>query len=109
MHYLYLTIAIGSEVIATSALKATDEFTRLCPSAIVTVGYICAFYFLTLTLRHIPVGIAYALWSGLGMVLITVAGIVLYKQHLDIPAVIGIAFIITGVVVINIFSQTAAF
>jgi small multidrug resistance pump len=107
MPYLYLTIAIISEVIATSALKASEEFSRLVPSLIVFFGYAFAFYFLTLTLRTMPVGIAYALWSGIGVVLISLAGWVLYRQALDVPALIGIGLIAAGVIVINGFSATA--
>lgn len=105
MAYLYLTIAIVAEVIATSSLKASEEFTRLIPSVIVIVGYIVAFYFLMLVLRTIPVGISYAIWSGLGIVLVTVAGAVLYKEIPDLPAIIGMGLIIAGVVVINLFSK----
>lgn len=105
MNWLYLFIAIISEVVATSALKASAEFTRVVPSLIVVIGYGIAFYFLTLTLRSIPVGIAYAIWSGVGIVLISIAGIFLYKQTLDLPAMIGIALIIVGVLVINLFSN----
>ena len=104
MAYLYLAIAIISEVVGTAALKASEEFTRLVPSLIVVVGYALAFYFLTLTLRTIPVGIAYALWAGIGIVLICIASWILYKQTLDAPAIIGVALIAAGVVVINGFS-----
>ena len=106
MTYFYLTIAIIAEVAATSALKASEEFTRLVPSLIVVVGYGVAFYFMTLVLRVIPVGITYAIWSGLGIVLVTVVGIFLYKQVPDIPALIGMGLIVAGVVVINVFSKT---
>ncbi|MDV7339567.1 multidrug efflux SMR transporter [Terasakiella sp. A23] len=105
MAYLYLAIAILGEVIATSALKASEEFSKLGPSLIVVVGYATAFYFMTLTLRTIPVGITYAIWSGIGIVLVTVAGAFLYKQIPDIPAIIGITFIVVGVGIINIFSK----
>jgi small multidrug resistance pump len=105
MHYVYLAIAIITEVIATSTLKASEEFTKLWPSIIVTVGYITSFYFLTLSLRNISVGIAYAIWAGLGIVLIAFAGAAFYKQMLDLPAIIGILLIISGVVTINIFSK----
>jgi small multidrug resistance pump len=106
MSYLYLTIAIVSEVIGTAALKASEEFTRLIPSLIVVVGYAIAFYFLTLTLRTIPVGIAYALWAGVGIVLISIASWILFKQALDAPAIIGIGLITAGVVLINGFSSS---
>jgi small multidrug resistance pump len=104
MAYLYLAIAIVSEVVGTAALKASEEFTRLVPSLVVVVGYGSAFYFLTLTLRTIPVGIAYAVWAGVGIVLICAVSWVLYKQTLDWPAVIGIGLIAAGVVMINGFS-----
>jgi len=106
MTYLYLAIAIIAEVAATSALKASEEFTNLIPSIIVVVGYVVAFYFMTLVLRVIPVGITYAVWSGLGIVLVTIVGIFLYKQTPDIPAIIGMSLIVLGVVVINVFSKT---
>jgi len=108
MAYLYLAIAIIAEVIATSALKASAEFTKLVPSIIVVVGYCVAFYFLTLVLRSIPIGISYAIWSGLGIVLISLVGIFVYKEIPDTPALIGMALIIAGVVVINLFSKTTA-
>ena len=104
-HWLFLIIAIIFEVVATSSLPATKGFTRLAPSLVVVAGYAAAFYFLSLTLRTIPVGIAYAIWSGLGIVLISIVGWVLYKQALDIPALIGMGLIIAGVIVINAFSQ----
>jgi small multidrug resistance pump len=94
-----------SEVIATSTLKATGEFTRVLPSIIVVVGYVCSFYFLTLTLRTIPIGIAYAIWSGVGVSLIALAAWVFYGQELDFPAFVGIALIVAGVVVLNVFSK----
>ncbi|THB72622.1 MAG: QacE family quaternary ammonium compound efflux SMR transporter [Desulfobulbaceae bacterium] len=106
MGYLYLTLAIMAEVIATSALKASDEFTRFIPSVIVVVGYGVAFYFLSLVLKVIPVGIAYAIWSGMGIVLIALVAAVVYKQIPDWPAVIGMLLILSGVVVINVFSKT---
>lgn len=102
---IYLLIAIVAEVIATSALKASNGFSNALPTAIVVLGYGAAFYFLSLTLRTMPVGIAYAIWSGLGIVLISIVGWVLYKQALDIPALIGMGLIIAGVIVINAFSQ----
>lgn len=104
MTHLYLIIAIVSEVIGTSALKASQEFTKLGPSLIVIAGYASAFYFLTLTLRTMPVGIAYAVWSGVGVVLICLVSWILYKQTLDWPALIGIGFITVGVILINGFS-----
>ena len=106
MAYIYLAAAIIAEVIATSALKASEEFTKPIPSLLVLVGYGVAFYLLTLVLRTIPVGVTYAVWAGLGIVLVTLAGAVLYNQIPDIPAVIGMGLIVAGVVVINIFSKT---
>ena len=105
--YFYLAVAIIAEVIATSALKASDEFTKLWPSIMVLLGYSIAFYMMTLTLRTIPLGLTYAIWSGLGIVLVTLVGVVLYKQSIDLAAVIGMILIISGVVVINLFSKTA--
>jgi small multidrug resistance pump len=107
MNYAYLFAAIICEVIATSALKAAEGFTRLWPSVVVVVGYGLAFYCLSLTLRTIPVGIAYALWSGIGIVLIAAVGWVFYRQPLDWPAILGMALILTGILVINLFSKTA--
>lgn len=104
--YLYLGIAIVCEVIATTALKASDGFTRWWPSVITLLGYGVAFYFLALTLRVIPTGVAYAIWSGVGIVLISLAGWVAFKQSLDWPAILGMALIVAGVVVINVFSTT---
>ncbi|MGF1613707.1 MAG: DMT family transporter [Gammaproteobacteria bacterium] len=106
MSYVYLAMAILAEVTATSLLKASEEFTRPLPSLMVILGYGLAFYLLTLVLRTIPVGVAYALWSGLGMVLVTVAGAVFYKQLPDWAAVVGIALIVLGVVIIHVFSRT---
>jgi small multidrug resistance pump len=103
--YLYLAIAIIAEVIATSSLKASAEFTKLWPSVAVVLGYGTAFYFMTLALRHIPLGITYAIWSGLGIVLVTVVGAVVYNEKPDVPALIGMGLIIAGVVVINLFSK----
>lgn len=108
MKFLYLAIAIIAEVFATSALKASEQFSKPIPSIIVVVGYLVAFYFLSLTLKTIPVGIAYALWSGVGIVLVSGAGYFLYKQTLDLPALLGIGLIIIGVIVINVFSKSAA-
>lgn len=105
--YAYLGVAIIAEVIATTALRAADGFTQLWPSLISIVGYVVAFYFLSLTLRSMPVGIAYAIWSGVGIVLISLAGWLIYKQLLDLPALIGMGLIMAGVIVINLFSKTA--
>ena len=108
MKYIFLTIAIFAEVIATSALKSVEGFSKLGPSALVVIGYGVAFYFLSLTLKTIPLGIAYAIWSGLGITLVSIVGYFLYKQNLDFPAILGLVLILAGVVVINVFSKTVA-
>ena len=97
--YIALAIAITGEVVATSALKASNSFTNLIPSIVVVVGYAIAFYFLTITLKTVPVGIAYAMWGGLGIVLVTIAGFVLYQQKIDLIGMAGIALIVAGVVI----------
>lgn|SRR5690554_366230 len=107
-NWIFLSVAIMAEVIATSSLKASAEFTKFWPSVIVVVGYAIAFYFLSLTLRSIPVGIAYAVWSGLGVVLVSIVGWWLYNQTLDLASLIGIGLIIAGVLVINLFSSASA-
>jgi len=107
-HWLFLGTAIISEVIATSALKASDGFSRFWPSVIVVVGYAISFYLLALTLKTLPVGIAYAIWSGLGIVLISLIGAILFGQKLDLAAVIGMGLIIAGVIVMNVFSRTVS-
>lgn len=106
MSWIYLGIAIVAEIIATTALKATDGFSRLWPTLLTLFGYGIAFFFLSLSLRHIPVGIAYAMWSGVGIVAISIIGIVLFKQQLDITAWVGVGLIIAGVVVLNVFSKS---
>lgn len=103
--YLFLALAIVFEIIATTFLKKSEEFSKLWPSVVTVAGYACAFYFLSLSLRQIPVGITYAIWSGVGIVFITIIGIVAFKQVPDLPAIIGIALIILGVIVINVFSK----
>ena len=104
--WLSLGLAILAEVIATSALKASEGFTHLWPSVIVVAGYAVAFYCLSLTLRQIPLGIAYAVWSGAGTALIALIGIVVYRQKLDPAAICGIALIVAGVLVLNLFSKS---
>ncbi|MGD8175290.1 DMT family transporter [Marinimicrobium sp. ARAG 43.8] len=104
--WLFLSVAIVAEVVATSALKMSDGFTRALPSAVVVLGYTVAFYFLSLSLKSIPLGIAYAIWAGVGIVLVALASWVIYGQKLDAPAVLGMAMIIGGVMVINIFSSS---
>jgi small multidrug resistance pump len=106
--YLYLTIAIIAEVCATMALKATDGFTRLGPSIITILGYGVAFFFLSLALRTIPTGIVYAIWSGVGIVLISTVSWIWFKQALDTPAVVGLSLIIAGVLVVNLFSKSVS-
>ncbi len=108
MGYIYLSIAIIAEVIATTALKASEEFTKTIPSTIVFVGYGIAFYCLSMVLKTIPVGVAYAIWSGMGIVLIGVVGYVALGQKLDWAAIAGMSLIIAGVLVINLFSDTAS-
>lgn len=105
-HWLALIIAIVAEVIGTTALKASNEFTQLVPSLIVVVGYGTAFYFMSISMRVLPVGIMYAIWSGMGIVLISLLGWLVYKQSLDVPAMLGVILIITGVVIINVFSKS---
>jgi multidrug transporter EmrE-like cation transporter len=104
--WLILGIAIMAETMATAALKSSEGFTRLVPSVLVVVGYAVAFYCLSVTLRVIPVGIAYAIWSGVGIILITIIGWTLFGQKLDAPALIGMALIIAGVVIMNVFSKS---
>lgn len=105
--YAILAIAIVSEVIGTLSLKASEGFTRLGPSLIVVVAYGLAFYFLSLTLKSIPVGIAYAVWSGIGVTLVALIGWLVFGQKLDLAAVLGMGLIIAGVIVLNLFSSTA--
>lgn len=105
MHWLYLTIAIVAEVAATMMLKLTEGFTRLWPSLSVILGYAIAFYFLALALRTLNVGVAYAIWAGIGMVLIALVAWAALGQRLDPPALIGIGLIVAGVVILNLFSD----
>ncbi|MDR0736936.1 MAG: QacE family quaternary ammonium compound efflux SMR transporter [Zoogloeaceae bacterium] len=107
MHLVYLALAIVAEVVATTSLKACAGFTRFWPSCVVIAGYCLAFFFLSLVMEKLPVGVIYAIWSGAGIVLVTIAAWFLYGQRLDPPALLGIAFILAGVVVINVFSQSA--
>jgi small multidrug resistance pump len=106
--YLPLMVAIVLEVIATSALQASQQFTRLWPTLLMALGYAGAFYFLSIALRGIPVGVAYAIWSGLGIVLISVIGWVIFGQKLDLAAIVGLGFILVGVLIVNLFSKTAS-
>ena len=106
--YLLLFFAVVAEVIATSALKASENFTRLIPSILVVAGYGVAFSLLSMTLKTLPLGVAYAVWSGVGTALVAVVGWLLYKQALDLPAILGVALIITGTLVLNLFSKVSA-
>jgi small multidrug resistance pump len=106
MSYLYLAAAIFSEVCATSALKAAAGFTRLGPSAVVVVGYAAAFYSLSQAIKTIPLGVAYAVWSGVGTALLAGVGFFFYRQRLDVAGFVGIGLILAGVVVLNVFSQS---
>ncbi|MEM7182324.1 MAG: SMR family transporter [Spirochaetota bacterium] len=105
MGYLYLSIAIIAEVIATNSMKASEEFTKLIPSLVVIVGYGASFYFLSLVLKTIPMGVAYAIWAGMGIVLVGITAAIFFKQLPDVPAIIGMLLIVSGVVVINVFSK----
>lgn len=104
MHWVYLVLAIVGEVVGTSALKASEGFTRAAPSAVCLISFAAAFYMLSLTLAVMPIGVVYAIWSGLGIVLISLIGFVVFGQALDLPAVIGLGLIVAGVVVINTLS-----
>ena len=105
MSYLYLALAIIAEVIATSSLRATEEFTKPIPTLIMVVGYGLAFYFMTLALRTLPLGFTYAVWSGLGIVLISLIGVIFYNERLDLAATLGMGMIIAGVLIIQLFSK----
>lgn len=106
MHWLYLGVAILFETIGTTALKASDGMTRAGPAVIVVLAYVLSFWLLALVLRVIPVGVAYAIWAGLGICLIAGIGFVVFGQKLDAPALLGLGLIIAGIVVINLFSKT---
>tara|TARA_B100001248_G_C27378754_1_gene455771 strand:+ start:543 stop:875 length:333 start_codon:yes stop_codon:yes gene_type:complete len=105
--WVYLTLAILSEVTATSFLKSSESFTKLWPSLIVVLGYCLAFYFLSLTLDSIPVGVAYAIWSGVGIATLAIISIIFFDQKIDSAAIIGMALIISGVVVLRVFSNAS--
>lgn len=107
VHYIYLFFAVLAETIGTTALQASQQFTRLGPTCLVVVAYGVAFYLLAMVLRVMPVGIAYAIWSGLGIVLIAIIGFVVFGQKLDLPALVGLALIIAGILTIHLFSTTA--
>ena len=108
MHYLLLGVAIFAEVVGTTFMKQSEGFTRLVPSLVTIVAYIIAFYCLSLTMKTIPTGIAYAIWSGAGIVMISAAAWMFHGQRLDLPAMLGMGMIIAGVVVMNLFSKTVA-
>lgn len=108
MAYLYLFIAILFETLGTLSLKASENFTKLLPSLLVILGYGTAFFFLSIVMRTIPVGISYAIWSGVGIVLISTVGYFLFGQKLDAPALLGMGLIVAGVLVINLFSKASA-
>lgn len=107
MPYLYLTLAIVTEVVGTSALKASYGFTHLIPSCIVAVSYILSFFFLSLALKYLALGYSYAIWCGMGIVLVTLVGVTYYNEKLDLPALVGIALIISGIVILNVLSNAA--
>jgi len=107
-YWLFLLAAIISEVTATSSLKASAGFTKIMPSVVVVVGYALSFYFLSLVLKAIPIGIAYAVWAGLGIVLLAVVGWIVFGQTLDAPALLGMALILAGIIIMNVFSNTVS-
>ncbi|WP_299148024.1 SMR family transporter [uncultured Tateyamaria sp.] len=107
LHYVYLILAVTAETIGTTALQASNQFTRFGPTVVVVLAYGVAFYFLGIALKYIPVGIAYALWSGLGIVLIALIGFAVFGQRLDGAALLGLGLIVAGIVVIQVFSDTA--
>jgi len=107
VHYIYLLFAVITEVIGTSAMQASAQFTRLWPSVIMVVAYSATFVFMSYTLKYMPVSLVYAIWSGLGIVFIALIGFFWFKQSLDAPAIIGLSFIIAGVLIIHLFSKSA--
>lgn len=107
MHYIYLITAILAETIGTTALQASQQFSKFWPSVIVVIAYAAAFYLLSLSLKYFPVGIAYAIWSGLGIVFIGIIGFLAFGQRLDWPAIAGMGMILCGILIINLFSSTA--
>ncbi|HMU98859.1 MAG TPA: multidrug efflux SMR transporter [Chitinophagales bacterium] len=108
MGYVYLALAIILEVLGSSLIKVSDGFTKIIPTSIMLIAYVTCFYFLSLTLKTIPLGIAYAIWGGLGIVLTAIISVVIFKQNLDLPAILGIALIVSGVFIMNFFSKTNA-
>ncbi|WP_299657812.1 SMR family transporter [uncultured Tateyamaria sp.] len=107
LHYIYLIVAVAAETVGTTALQASDQFSRFWPTVVVVIAYGFAFFFLGIALKYIPVGIAYAMWSGLGIILIALIGFAVFGQRLDLPAVLGLGMIIAGILVIQLFSKTA--
>ena len=107
IHYVYLLLAVAAETIGTTALQASQQFSKLLPSVIVVLAYAVSFYLLALTLKVMPVGVMYAIWSGLGIVFIAVIAWIIFGQKLDAPAIIGMSMIVAGIIVINLFSNTA--
>lgn len=107
MKYIFLALAIVLEVIGSGFMKASEGFTKWLPSTIFVIGYISSFYFLSLALKSMPLSTAYAVWAGLGIVLTTAVSVIAFKQKLDLAAIIGIVFIVIGVVTMNFFSKTA--
>jgi len=105
MPWIYLTLAIVSEVIATSSLKTVDGFTNWVPSLVVIIGYVFSFYFLSISLKSIPLGVAYAIWSGVGIALVSLIGWIFYHQSLNLSGFIGITFIISGVLILILYSK----
>ena len=103
--YLFLALAIIAEVVATTSLKATEEFTKIVPTIIMIVAYLVSFYFMTLVLKFIPLGITYAIWSGVGIVLVAIVGAWRFKEIPDLPSILGMGLIISGVIVIHVFSK----
>jgi small multidrug resistance pump len=108
MKYVMLALAIICEVFGSGMLKASEQFTKLVPSLLCVLGFVLCFYFLSHALKLIPLGIAYGIWAGVGIVLTAMVSVVIFKQKLDVPALIGIAFIVTGVVIMNVFSKSVS-
>lgn len=107
-HYIYLIIAVAAETIGTSSIQASQQFTKPIPSILAAISFAIAFYFLSLTLKVLPVGIMYAMWSGLGIIFIAIIGWTYFGQKLDLPAILGMGLILAGIVIINLFSNTAS-
>ncbi|WP_293577499.1 SMR family transporter [Phaeobacter sp.] len=107
VHYIYLVLAVIAETVGTTALQASQQFSRLGPSILVAVAYGLAFYLMALTLRNMPVGVVYAIWSGLGIFFIAIIGWLVFGQRLDLPAVLGLILIMAGILIIHLFSKTS--